>query len=84
MSRENIWNERVEAWAKNERAQQELEGKLLPFFVAFFFSILFYLFIILFLFFFLLFEKKKMSRESAWKKWAKARAKMKGQTRTWT
>jgi hypothetical protein len=44
MLRENIWNERVEAWAKNERAQRELEGKLLPFFAAFFFSIYIYIF----------------------------------------
>jgi len=45
------------------RELRELEGKLLPFFVVFFFSLCF----------FLLFEKKKMSRKSAWKKWAKAR-----------
>jgi hypothetical protein len=44
---------RVEAKAKSERVEWELEGKLPPF-SAFFFS----------MFFFLLLEKKKMSGES--------------------
>jgi hypothetical protein len=50
---------RVEVGAKNEKAEQELEGKLLPFFTFLFFSMVFFFFV----FFNLLLEKKKMPRE---------------------
>jgi Na+-transporting methylmalonyl-CoA/oxaloacetate decarboxylase gamma subunit len=45
---ESTWNKRVEAWAKNERVERELEGKLPSFSAFFFFSMVFF-----FLFFYL-------------------------------
>ncbi len=58
-------NKSPEAGAKSERAEWELEGKLLPFFAFFF---LLYDFFSLFFFSFLLLENKKMPKESFWNK----------------
>jgi hypothetical protein len=53
-------SEKAKAGAKNDEVEQELKGKLLPFFAYFFFSMVFFSLC----FFFLLFEKKKMPREN--------------------
>ncbi len=50
-------NKRPKVGAKSEKAEQEFEGKLLPFSAFFFFSMVFF-------FFFLLLEKKKMQVEN--------------------
>jgi len=53
-------NRRPKARVKSERAEQEFEGKLPPFFAFFFFYMVFFFFV--FFFSFLLLEKKKMPR----------------------
>jgi len=51
---------KTKAGAKNERAEGELESKLLFFFAFFFFSMVFFFFV----FFSFLLEKKKISQQS--------------------
>jgi len=60
---------KVEAGAKSEKVEWELEGKLPPFSTYFFFSMVFFSLC----FIFLLLENKKMSGESVWNRSAKTR-----------